>query len=183
MKDKVDILTRLRWGEVPFANLRHKAFKHWTCGRGGFPACDAMTTRLELHRQEPLLVGGEVAAEDAVIIERMLARTTQYQWSALEAAQWVRFYWPLLLEDELGDIPAALESPCCNEFIVSAERIRVHSLRFYQTLLDRFHAMEEGCGANCEIGLAFALEYMLHVIFGGMAVHHPVDEAVLLRPR
>lgn len=32
MDDKVPLLKRLRWGEVAYANLRHKHFTGWDCG-------------------------------------------------------------------------------------------------------------------------------------------------------
>jgi hypothetical protein len=31
MHDKVQLLQRLRWGELGFANLRHKGYEVWHC--------------------------------------------------------------------------------------------------------------------------------------------------------
>ena len=44
--------------------------------------------------------------------------------------------WEQVFQAELGPPPAELYAPCCAEFVVSADRIRAHSLAFYVHLRD-----------------------------------------------
>jgi hypothetical protein len=40
--------------------------------------------------------------------------------------------WPELFESALGPLPDLLDSSCCAQFVVSADRIRQRSLQFYE---------------------------------------------------
>ena len=44
--------------------------------------------------------------------------------------------WGLLFETELGPLPEWVHSPCCAEFVVSRERVRLRPLAFYASLLN-----------------------------------------------
>ena len=44
--------------------------------------------------------------------------------------------WGLLFETELGPLPEWVHSPCCAEFMVSRERVRLRPLAFYASLLN-----------------------------------------------
>ena len=182
MYDKVDLLRRLRWGSIPYANLRYRGFKHWSCGAEKASPCDWPSARLQLLQQEPLLVGGEAAEIDMEMTDRMLTRTLTCDWSAAEAERWVRFYWPILLEDLMGPIPSVLQAPCCAEFVISAELIRARPLQFYQALLGRLNAPEVQYPKSFVIGIAFALEFMHPVIFGEATILLPVEGNSLLYP-
>ena len=57
--------------------------------------------------------------------------------------------WGLLFETELGPLPEWVHSPCCAEFVVSRERVRLRPLAFYASLLNWLgHTSQVGCSAR-----------------------------------
>jgi hypothetical protein len=78
--------------------------------------------------------------------------------------------WEKLFLDEFGEMPSELYDKCCAQFLVSRNRIRLRSKKFYINLLnyilyeDKYEPDEKICF------MGYILEYLWHYIFGEPAI-------------
>lgn len=152
MPDKLDILQKLRWDALPYANLRYVniTFDLWGKWTGDW-----------LCPQNPV---GPAPSEEII-------------WDELRVNQSQLFadVWQELFAKSLGPLPEYVHSPCCAEFVVSKERIQSRPLRFYEDCLSW---VEEASADRYWAGRIF--EYMWHIIFGEPAMYYAPTKCELL---
>lgn len=152
MPDKLDILNKLRWDAVGYANLRYTniTFDLWGKWTGDW-----------LCPQHPL----EAPPSDEII------------WDELRVNQSRLFaeVWQELFETPIGPMPQYVHSPCCAEFLVSKERIQARPLSFYEDSLNWLEATSQD---RYWAGRIF--EYVWHIILGEPALYYAPNKCELL---
>ncbi|CAL8463939.1 g3474 [Coccomyxa elongata] len=169
VEDHVPVLRRLRWGEVPYANLRYRNGPHnrlrWKCGN---ETDDPAFKKFDCNWVGNWIYPGSLKPRK----EKLITTMNKDEWiDSVELTE----VWDQTFEQELGPMPHTIHGPCCAEFIVSRERIEAHPREFYvglrdwivDTELDRYRS-----------GRVF--EYMWAIMFGEPAVTEPIEECDLL---
>lgn len=163
------LIRKLKWGALPFANLRHWGYTDWDCHsethqqRGEWPCASLGYC---LTPREP------AAANDPALNEPQGAR-----FYAAGASQMLAERWAALFQAEFGELPEQVVPPaCCAEFMVSRERVLQRPLSFYRNALDVFQAAQDV--DSFALGVSF--EVMWHMIFGEPAVMHAASKCDLL---
>lgn len=152
MPDKLDILSKLKWGAFRYANLRYTNVTYDVWGKW---------TGDWLCPKNPL----EPPPSDEII------------WDELRVNQSQLFadVWKELFEGPIGPMPQYVHSPCCAEFVVSKQRIQARPLSFYQ---DCLMWLEATSSERYWAGRIF--EYVWHIVFGETALYFAPEKCELL---
>ncbi|KAK9808138.1 hypothetical protein WJX73_000955 [Symbiochloris irregularis] len=176
LHDHVPLLRRLKWGALPFANIRYSNGPQdrlpWRCGKHFNDSIYQRYTNR--HYYDCNWVGNIVRPynlEPRASAE--VQELTQDEWyDSLEMFT----VWNQTFAGELGPLPALIKAPCCAEFMVSRDRIQSHSRDFYIHLRDWILTTEVDAYRTGRV-----LEYTWHMIFGEPAALDPVQECALLQ--
>lgn len=90
--------------------------------------------------------------------------------------------WERLFQKWLGDAPAAVNAPCCAEFMVKRERVLARPLEFYQNALDALKTGNPGNPPDQRIDsfqIGFCFEQLWHHIFGEPYLIHAISKCEL----
>ncbi|KAK9919029.1 hypothetical protein WJX75_008842 [Coccomyxa subellipsoidea] len=169
VEDHVPVLRRLRWGEVPYGNLRFRNGPHnrlrWKCGN---ETADPAFRKFDCNWVGNWIYPGSLKPRR----EKLITPMNKDEWiDSVELTE----VWDQTFADELGVMPHIIHGPCCAEFIVSRERIEAHPREFYMGLRDWIRDTELD---RYRSGRVF--EYMWPIMFGEPAVTKPIEECDLL---